>query len=167
MLDAGAYVNVKDQNEATPLHILLESKGQRFKSNAIKLLSKYGALPDEANINGLTPLHLAIQQRHFDVAQYLLEHGADHSKPPKTGLTALQLAAVHSDFPDALWNMLGNISALNEDGQSALHIAARNQTVVELENLIKHGANIESRNTEGETPLHLGVRHYVKGRHQS
>merc|ERR1712034_210880 len=42
--------------------------------------------------NGLSPLHVASKQGHFEVCKYLMTHGANVNKKTKHGLSAYDLA---------------------------------------------------------------------------
>jgi tyrosine-protein kinase len=50
-----------------------------------------------------------------------------------------------------------NIDAKNEHGQTAVHLACKNKNVSPeiLKQLIERGANVNSRDTKGNTPLHV------------
>jgi ankyrin repeat protein len=61
---------------------------------AVQLLLDRGADLDEPYVNGWTPLHWAVRNGHGQVAQFLLEHGADPAVRAKDdGKTALEVAA--------------------------------------------------------------------------
>ena len=165
LLQANTDICVKDNIDATPLHLLVQFSPEPL--NAAKLLLEHGALPDEADTNGVTPLHISIERRHFAVAELLLLRGANAKKTSILERSVLQIAASHPDCPDRLWALLGDVNTLDKNGQGALHLAAKSQRITEVENLLAHGADTELRNTTSETALHLAIRHFVKGRHQS
>lgn len=52
-----------------------------------------------------------------------------------------------------------NIDAKNQDGQTAVHLACRFGNEQLVEKLISSGANVNCRDSEGNTPLH--VRLYI------
>lgn len=47
------------------------------------------------------------------------------------------------------------IEAKNQDGQTAVHLASMNGKDEILRKLISHGANMNTRDTAGYTPLHV------------
>lgn len=48
-----------------------------------------------------------------------------------------------------------NIDAKNQDGQIAVHLACRYQKEEMIQKLIDSGANVNCRDSEGNTPLHV------------
>jgi len=68
LLDAGATVDVQDNNRNTPLsNAVFSSKG---RGDLIKLLRQRGANPHAANNYGVTPLSLARTIANYNVAQH-------------------------------------------------------------------------------------------------
>jgi hypothetical protein len=57
LLDAGADVNCRDKNGATPLHRAVRTRC----ADAVRLLLQSGADPKRRNKPGSTPFHLAVQ----------------------------------------------------------------------------------------------------------
>ena len=47
--------------------------------------------------DNLTPLHLAVLHKHFDVAVFLIDHGADVNATSSKGITPLHFAAQNGD----------------------------------------------------------------------
>ena len=162
LLTWGSKVNLKDEDGETPLHLLLEATFEQLAS--VRLLLDKGAAIDEVDNEGLTPLHKAIQARHFSVAKCLVSREADVYKVSKSGKRPLHLAAAHWDCPDDLWDLLGDIDAEDENGDTALHIAARNRNATQVENLIRHGAKLDLQDHQGETALHIAIRMYPRNR---
>ena len=70
---AGADVNVRDQNGETPLML---ATAKRF-SDGVRLLLAYGADANIANNRGETPLIRAVQRRDADIVRLLLGAGAN------------------------------------------------------------------------------------------
>lgn len=48
-----------------------------------------------------------------------------------------------------------NIDAKNQDGQTAVHLVCKHGNEAILKQLIDVGANVNCRDTEGNTPLHV------------
>ncbi|EAY04798.1 hypothetical protein TVAG_305480 [Trichomonas vaginalis G3] len=55
-----------------------------------------------------------------------------------------------------------NINVKDEDGKTALHIAAKNNNKETAEVLISHGANINEKNKDGVTALHYAAENNNK-----
>jgi ankyrin repeat protein len=96
-----------DPNSPTPCPDKLEIEGRWtpfFDAIAtgdvlvVKLLHEAGGnLNDKAELGALrTPLQLAVEKRHTEVIEYLLDNGADVNAAPciRGGATAIQLAAI-------------------------------------------------------------------------
>ena len=80
LLERGANVDEKDNNNATPLHFACYKK----KLNIVRVLLDHGAKVDAESNRGETPLQLALSQRGgheaedgIGVAKLLLEYGAE------------------------------------------------------------------------------------------
>lgn len=54
-----------------------------------------------------------------------------------------------------------NIDSKNEHGQTAVHLACLYAEANILEKLIEGGANINNRDTQGNTPLHVSKQFYL------
>jgi ankyrin repeat protein len=67
----------------------------------VQTLVEHGADVDARAANGYTPLHVAAERGHADVAAYLIEHGADADAVTETGRTARDLA-VRNDRADVV-----------------------------------------------------------------
>jgi ankyrin repeat protein len=141
--DIEAMVNDSDE---TALYRAV-SQGQ---TNIAKILVENGATIEARSWTGMTALHWAIDTNHLETVQYLLEVGADVNAKGYYGNTALHFASFfgeeHDDGP-GLDTTNGIISPSH---------LARPKDLVETVKLLKeHGANVNERNKDGETPLHL------------
>ena len=77
---------------------------------------------------GKSPLILAVENNCVDVVKVLLEHGANvDEKHPKLGLTLLMMAAKndHSELVETLLENGAKFDSLDENGDSALHLAIK------------------------------------------
>ena len=65
-------------------------------------------------------------------------------------------------FIEGIADMISDINAQNEDGETALHFAASEGNAMMVGTLIDLGANLDVKNIHGETPLYLAVenRHF-------
>ena len=95
LLEHGALVDENDKDDATPLH--LASYNQKLK--IVRVLLEHGANADAENDRGETPLQLALTRRGrhdaqdgVDIAQLLLEHGAEAYGRDKYHISASDLA---------------------------------------------------------------------------
>jgi ankyrin repeat protein len=104
LLQKGAQVNVRAEANDWPSQITSEPRAQYrptggltpllFAARAgcgrcVEALIKGGADPNLPNPDGMTPIMVAIDNLHFEVARYLLEHGANPHVWDWWGRTAL------------------------------------------------------------------------------
>jgi ankyrin repeat protein len=113
---------------------------------------------------GFTPLHMAINNGHKDVALYLIKGGAQVNVAGKIGRTPLHLAA-YNGMPQVaklLVSRGGNVKASSSDGATPLHSAAISikNNIQLLELLLSKGADVNSgRGTKIGTPLILAAKY--------
>lgn len=114
---------------------------------------------DEA---GSTPLMTAVLAGSPVLVAFLLAHGAQpDTRQQHTHATAL-LYAISSrrvDLAAALLRAGAKPDLKFTDGQSALHIAAANNSPDMIDALFSARANLESRDSNGKTPLDTAILH--------
>ena len=118
----GVNVNIVDDERWTPLH----ASADKGHVDAVRLLLKAGADPDAADRDGWTPIHLAARNGHHQVIQVLVRHDAHVDVRTKFGnRTALYWAAEkgHVDAVKTLIKLGADVTAQDEDGQTAVHVA--------------------------------------------
>jgi ankyrin repeat protein len=110
-------------------------------------------------LNGITVLHELVDmntyQDHKMVMEYLnilIKYNPDMNIESDFGLTALEHACFGHDTTLVRW-LINHGSRLETDGSSALHCAAMCSNVEMVEFLLKLGANPNSKNENGDTPL--------------
>ena len=153
LIDSGADVNAHMLGalDWTPV-----GEAARFGLvNTINRLLDHGARINERTRSGVTPLHLAIDYKHFRAAETLVNRGADVNATTEEGVTPLQLFANASrDERSAVWSdsqaatlltlLLtkgADINAKNRDGATALHYAVLQNNLRTASILIDNGAN--------------------------
>lgn len=118
----------------------VKNSGKNVKR--VKLLLDHGVSVNLQTDFGWTLLHTAAYYGHVDLVQLLLDHGADVDSKNKKGRTPLHLAIYNVDFAEY-------------DGKLSQHedpIGVRTKIVALL---LEHGANVETQDHNGKTPLHL------------
>jgi len=125
--------------------------------------------PEHVNVicgNHRFPLLAALSQDHVEVAELLLEHGANVDIRESTGETIL--FKVLSWPPDNLVNIVKfllkhgtDVNARDDTLRSSLHLAEYRGELKVAEMLVKHKADVNSQDNNGKTPLHILSERWV------
>lgn len=92
LLNAGASINGHDKLGLTPLLVACGKTTQGYRTIALGLITK-GALINVRDALGYTPLLLALSGNNFDIAQALIDAGADVGARTRRGENALSMVA--------------------------------------------------------------------------
>lgn len=119
-----------------------------------------GAQVDKENEQGWTPLYQAAGNRRFEIAQYLLEKGADPNKESE-GYCPIHQAAKNGkpkdiEFAKKMKVYGADLNKTSEAG-TPLMIAASANNLKMLQFLLENGANPDI-GVNGYAPLHLALR---------
>jgi ankyrin repeat protein len=122
LLKAGANPKVALPTGETPLM----TAARTGKLDAVKALLARGVDVNAREASrGQTALMWAVSERHGEVAQTLIEHGAEVRAGSRSGFTPLMFAARQGDL--AVVKMLlahgANVNETASDGISVLHVA--------------------------------------------
>jgi ankyrin repeat protein len=112
-----------------------------------------------------TPLHVASRRGHVDIAQLLLEHGADVDARDNAELTPLLLASRegHAELGRILLEHGADTEARDNDKRTPLFLAVENEHVEVTRILLEHGADTEAREANDMSPLeHASIIGYVE-----
>uniref|UniRef100_A0A673JLA6 Poly [ADP-ribose] polymerase n=1 Tax=Sinocyclocheilus rhinocerous TaxID=307959 RepID=A0A673JLA6_9TELE len=176
LLKHGADPTKKNRDGNTPLDMVKEGdtdiqdllRGDAALLDAAKkgCLARVQKLCSLENINcrdtqgrNSTPLHLAAGYNNLEVAEYLLEHGADVNAQDKGGLIPLHNAASygHVDIAALLIKYNTCVNATDKWAFTPLHEAAQKGRTQLCALLLAHGADPTMKNQEGQTPLDLAT----------
>lgn len=157
LLWSGAQVDARDTVNLTALHHACEL-GQ---ASIAQVLLAHGADVNAAGgVHGYTPLHLAVQNDHADLAGALLDVGAELNAREGHGATALHFAVLHGRVAAAerLIDRGADIADVTtRDGYSLLHLAALRGHVDVAVMLLDRGAWVGVQDHDGMTPLDRAV----------
>jgi ankyrin repeat protein len=168
LLERSANVNAQDKGCITPLHLAcyygrLEIAGALLYNGARLGVNTKDEL-------GQTPLHLVLEGNRsggdgVGIVHLLLEHGADVNAQDGDDETPLHLASHYGKL--AIGRVLlirgANANAENIRGQTPMHVLSlwpwRFEDEFRLvEILVEGGADVNARDKDHETPLHIAFR---------
>ena len=157
-LDKGVNVDAKMRDGSTSLHLAAFYN----RKEVVKLIMSEGA---EINtiidgqlhgagrrIKGKTPLDLAVEKKHTEIANLLRKHGGKHGTIND---------AVAGGYIQAVEEHLAAGADVNSKdwyGYTPLHIAAARNSPIEIaELLLANGADVNTKYKDGETPLDWAI----------
>jgi ankyrin repeat protein len=119
------------------------------------------ALLEAQSSDGWTPLHLAAFFGHAELAQALIEHGADIDAQSSNAMKNTPLHAAAAGGQLALVELLlkrgADPNAMQEGGWTALHAAAQSGNRGMVEVLLANGAHLNIRAANNQSPLDLAL----------
>jgi len=135
---------------------LLHYASYADSKEAVEFLISQGAMVDEKNDYGETPLH---KVHTVEMAEILISHGADEKSRTRNGETMLHLAtqSFDADLIRFYISKGAEIDARNSSGMTPLHYAVRSRRKEAVELLLAHGADTNAADKYGDTPLSVAV----------
>ncbi|MES9851415.1 MAG: ankyrin repeat domain-containing protein [Candidatus Thiodiazotropha sp. L084R] len=102
-----------------------------------------------------TPLIYSARYGDVDIANILVNNGADISATDESGNTTLHIASQFGRFElvNYLLMRTPDVNALNKSNNTPLHLAVMSGRRMVAEQLVYHGANLTGKNSTGDTPL--------------
>jgi uncharacterized protein len=142
------------------------SEAEINKVNLMKVLIEAGADVNIQNIRKRTALMMAIERESQKVVNLLIASNADVNSVDRNGRTALMIACMNGSIDKAriLLDKGSQVNLLDDEGSTALMKAVKLSTarnnhnvigIIEL--LIQSGANINTKNFDGLTPLMMAA----------
>ena len=173
-LRLGADPNSPPQYRASgegALHVAIE--GDEYNTDdldtaarkaVVDLLLKAGANVDAADESGRTPLFLAAEHGDIELANLLLDAGADPNGaegcPPLCALARTKSRHSARILAGNLLAAEADLQAADKDGDTALHHAARKGWPSLIKAFLSAGADVNAVNAQKHTPL-LALAHAV------
>ncbi|XP_043922219.1 serine/threonine-protein phosphatase 6 regulatory ankyrin repeat subunit A-like [Protopterus annectens] len=158
-LKKGVPLHMPNKSGAVCLHAA--AKGGH--TAVVKALLQKGAHVDAKTKDNYTALHISVQHCKPLVVQTLLGFGAQlQLKGGKAGETPLHIAARIAEgekVAEMLLKSGADVNLEQENGETAMHIAARYGNLKMIQSLIEEGGDLTRQSKVGENPLHIAVRH--------
>jgi len=147
-IEGSININVSDGHGYTPLHYAVQNDHKEI----VELLISKNADVNAKNRSGQTPLHIASDGGNKDIVELLLSKGADINATDHRGQSPLHQAVSngHKDIVELL---------IAKGDDVSLHQAARFGTLSKVKSLIEEVADINAKDTSGQTPLHYAVEY--------
>ena len=159
-MSCGVDIDLLDSQFRTALSWAAE----RGDVSAVRILLETGADPDRFDSTGRGPLYYAARSS-FQCVKLLLDAGADPRQTDKNRYNALHCATVR-DEPETIRILVSagtNINGKSILGSAPLANAAARNFVVSSKVLLECGADPNSVDNEGDTPLCEAVFHRAHG----
>uniref|UniRef100_A0A8C7V0I2 Tetratricopeptide repeat, ankyrin repeat and coiled-coil containing 1b n=1 Tax=Oncorhynchus mykiss TaxID=8022 RepID=A0A8C7V0I2_ONCMY len=131
----------------------------RGKMDVCGFLLEQGAMVQQINRRGVSPLFCAVRQGHWQIAELLLQHGADVNISDKQGRTLLMVAACegHLSTADFLLSKGALLTSMDKEGLTPLSWACLKGHKNVVQFLVEKGAVIDHTDKNGRTPLDLAA----------
>ncbi|XP_067217780.1 transient receptor potential cation channel, subfamily N, member 1 [Chanodichthys erythropterus] len=143
--------------------VCLHAAAKRGHTAVVKALLQKGANVDATAKDGQTALHIAVENCKPQVVQMLLGFGAHvQLKGGKAQETPLHIAARVKDgvrVAEMLLKSGADVNAEQENGETAMHVAARHGALQMIQALIQEGGDVTWKSKVDENSLHVAVRH--------
>ncbi|KAJ8306641.1 hypothetical protein KUTeg_017186 [Tegillarca granosa] len=158
LIENGVDVNSRDSDQRTALHWVAI---YGFANIAEYLLSVGGCV-NIAQVDGFTPLHAASCLGHDELCKLLISNNVDLNRTDRDGWTTLHTAVCHGhiNVVKALLDAGASLTRTTFDEENVLHIAVckGHFEIYRISKyLVKKGAEIQTENTSGITPLYLAA----------
>lgn len=165
-LKRGANVNAVNLDGFTSLHGPTSDGSLEIikcmpceKNTDIHALDKLGQIPlhsiETRDIDGNTPLNIAVRNRDVKTVRFLLEHGANVNAAGEYGSTPLHQASLET--MRILLDNGANVDALNSFNNTPLHHTIYSGCLESIRILLEYGADPNRINGNDDTPLDSAV----------
>ncbi|KAJ0171311.1 hypothetical protein K1T71_012861 [Dendrolimus kikuchii] len=161
-VDSRPYLPSKIYNNTT-LHTAIELESLE----AVKLLVEFGVPLKRCNKMGLTPLHLCVKKKLLDLLQIIVnyDNSVNYSNVRDVNGNTILHSAIIEKWNPGIYIALEigiDVLAKNNDGETAIHIAAAFGDIEILDDLfneIKNIKQVDFPNNQYETPLFKAISH--------
>ena len=153
---SGCGPSVRERFDATERLLRVWNKSiTGSRADYVRILISEGADVNSKTKDGDTPLLLACERDHLEIATLLIEKGADVNARDTDGRTPLMMAAVKStpEIVQLLIEKGAEVNAKMDFGWTPLMQAAQHSYMPEIvQLLLEKGADVNAKNDWGSTP---------------
>ncbi|PVD33506.1 hypothetical protein C0Q70_04762 [Pomacea canaliculata] len=161
LLYHGARADCVNDQQKTVLH-MIGMNSQTFSlqwETCYMLIVKKGADVHKTDSDGNSAIHLAAKHNNWQLVDFLLKHVDDISQPDSDGFNILHRFAMETSNSYKhlffrLSDKLGDLNSRCRYGDTAVHIAAKNNNWFVVDLLIKQGAIFHEPDSDGFNVLH-------------
>lgn len=155
--------NIQELQKKIPSQDTYKELSDAIENNNInKVKSLISQYKDLVNLphhkTGDLPLHLAVSHGKLEIAQILIPLTKDINRHGKEASTPLHRAVILKEVREEMVKLLldhgADVSSINENGDTALHLTEYSN-IVKL--LLDKGANVKIVNKLGKSPLHIAA----------
>ena len=161
LLDNGADIDNKNEDEQTPFHLAAEAG----HIDIVELLLErdQSAIFDKDEDDN-SALHLASNERRSRMVELLLRHGASVQQRNNLGWTALDSAAAAGAYEcaDLLLKHDSPVDPMDMKKTTPLHLTAKYGHARVTTLLLQHGANVSLEDVDGRNVLELAIQNRHK-----
>ncbi len=148
-------IYTKDVTGDSILHIAVRKNA---KPEIIPFITEHSNLIAEGNMQGDTPLHLAVSLDNDVLGGVLIEKDADIFVNNDEGYTPFTLTVQLGGKRSVWFFNKKTMAAKDANGNTALHVAAQMGYASVIREMVGRGASINATNKNNETPVFLALK---------